>query len=315
MSSTMDIADYTVSPMIPPCVAIPEDSGVIPLYPVNSRHIPPFKPKHSHANTTASRLKHEWDRGAQAIDFCTKSPSGIWNTKLELPTCNYYFLSDDIRDDYFIYWFIYQSFGMYGHMMYNVNIDTFIAGLIFIAVSQMKVLNFKLLNLKVNANSGLDEKEQDRLQTLKLTKCLEHYNILLRYCMSIQEILDVIIFVQFAMASIIICVTIYGLLLLSTNKSLMFMVSYLLAMLCQIFIPSFLGTLLSFESENLVFAGYNSEWIPRSEKFKKILKIFMERAKTPIVLTGYENSFFFFNSCKKCSRPARWENLKFFCKI
>lgn len=33
-------------------------------------------------------------------------------------------------------------------------------------------------------------------------------------------------------------------------------------------------------------AAYSSEWIPRSEPFKSSLKLFVERAKTPITITG-----------------------------
>ncbi|XP_059048149.1 odorant receptor 46a-like [Achroia grisella] len=210
--------------------------------------------------------------------------SFIWNAKLELPVCKYYFLADDMKNEYFIYLFIYQSFGMYGHMMYNINVDTFIAGLILIAVSQIKVLQYKLTNLK--RNPKLNCKGQEQLQILELNKYLRHYDIILRYCSGVQDILDVVVFVQFGMASVIICVTMYGLLLLSTKESLAFMVTYFSTMLSQIFIPSFLGTLLSYESENLVFAAYSSEWTSGSEKFKRSLKLFMERAKSPIVLTG-----------------------------
>ncbi|XP_026749142.1 odorant receptor 46a [Galleria mellonella] len=210
----------------------------------------------------------------------------IWKKKLELPICKYYFLPDEFRHKYFKYLHIYQSFGKYGHMMYNVNIDSFIAGLMLIAITQMKVLNYKLTNLKGNASSKEDRKELENAQIVKLNACLRHYDILLRYCTSFQDMSDVVLFVQFGMGSIIICVTLYGLLLPSIKESTMFMVSYVVGMLSEIFIPSFLGTQISYQSEKLVDAAYNSEWIPRSEKFKKSLKIFMERAKTPIVLTG-----------------------------
>ncbi|XP_026749143.2 odorant receptor 46a-like [Galleria mellonella] len=210
----------------------------------------------------------------------------IWNRKLELPICKYYFLADEFRDKYFKYLHIYQSTAKYGHMMYNVNIDSFLAGLMLIAISQMKVLNYKLTNLKGNTSSREDRKELENAQISKLNACLRHYDIILRYCKSIQDISDVVLFVQFGMGSVIICVTLYGLLLPSIKASRMFMISYVMGILSEILIPSYLGTQVSYESEKLVVAAYDSEWISRSEKFKKSLKIFMERAKTPIVLTG-----------------------------
>ncbi|CAB3239814.1 unnamed protein product [Arctia plantaginis] len=50
--------------------------------------------------------------------------------------------------------------------------------------------------------------------------------------------------------------------------------------------PGYLGTQLVHESQELIFAAYDSEWIPRSEPFKRSLRLFMERSKTPIMITG-----------------------------
>ncbi|CAG4965387.1 unnamed protein product [Colias eurytheme] len=58
------------------------------------------------------------------------------------------------------------------------------------------------------------------------------------------------------------------------------------AMILQIFVPSYLGTQLSYKSEELVNAAYTSEWIHRSESFKRSLKLFMQRAQLKISLTG-----------------------------
>ena len=37
----------------------------------------------------------------------------------------------------------------------------------------------------------------------------------------------------------------------------------------------------------MTFAAYSCEWVPRSEIFKRSLKLFMERGNTSIVLTGW----------------------------
>lgn len=105
----------------------------------------------------------------------------ILKSELELPICKYYFLSEEIRDHYFVFWFIYQSFGMYGHMMYNVNIDSFIAGLLMTAINQCRVLNSMLFDLKCNSNEKnlrTEDKEAYFMGRLKI--CLKRYDCFLR---------------------------------------------------------------------------------------------------------------------------------------
>lgn len=105
----------------------------------------------------------------------------IFQSSVELPICKYYFLSDGVRDDNFVVWFIYQSFGMYGHMMYNVSTDSFVAGLLLMAIVQCQLLNEKLFDLKSSAAENLLKTEvQEQIQMAKLKKCLRRYDLLLR---------------------------------------------------------------------------------------------------------------------------------------
>ncbi|XP_072938126.1 odorant receptor Or1-like [Epargyreus clarus] len=211
----------------------------------------------------------------------------IFKTNLELPICKYYFLDVNVVQKYFIFLFVYQSFGMYGHMTYNVNVDTLIAGLILMAITQLRVLNHEFRNLKVDPEDFKESNAAvDRKQIVKLNRHLKHYDILLTYCSTVQDIMNITMFVQFGMASAIICVILCGLLLPSTTEFLVFMVSYLFAMILQIFVPAWLGTQLIYESQDLAFAAYSSEWIPRSEQFKRSIRLFVERANTHIQLTG-----------------------------
>ncbi|XP_045528014.1 odorant receptor 59a-like isoform X5 [Pieris brassicae] len=67
---------------------------------------------------------------------------------------------------------------------------------------------------------------------------------------------------------------------------LLYMSPYAFVMILQIFVPAYLGTQLRYRSQDLVNAAYCSEWIARSESFKRSLKLFMLRANTPIVFSG-----------------------------
>ena len=105
----------------------------------------------------------------------------IRGTQKELPICKYYFLSDEARDSYFLFWFIYQAVGMYGHMMYNINADVLIAGLLIIAIAQLRLLNNNLTDFKLSEEERkLPIETQDEIQMMRLHKLLRHYEVILQ---------------------------------------------------------------------------------------------------------------------------------------
>ncbi|XP_023953126.2 odorant receptor Or2-like [Bicyclus anynana] len=205
---------------------------------------------------------------------------------IKLPTSNYYFLGEDTKNDYFAFIFGYQAFGIYGLMMSDISVDTFINGCLFFAISQTKVLYYNLSNLKPDKSLKLSRESKEYVQIKKLNESLRHYECILKYCAEFQTIINVTLFIQYTMGAMIICVLLCGLLLPLTSEEYTFMVTYLSAMIMQIFVPGWLGTQLTYQSQELVFAAYNSDWIPRKAPFKRSIKIFVERANTPIVLVG-----------------------------
>ncbi|XP_039755493.1 uncharacterized protein LOC120630353 [Pararge aegeria] len=205
---------------------------------------------------------------------------------IKFPTSNYYFFKEETKKDYFAIIFGYQAFGIYGLMMSDISVDTFINGCLFFGISQIKVLNYKLRNLKCDESLTLSRNLKEHVQIMKLNECLRHYDRILKYCSEFQIIINFTLFIQYAMGAMIICVLLCGLLLPLTSEEYTFMVTYLSAMVLQIFVPGWLGTQISYESQELVFAAYNSDWIPRTERFKRSIKIFVERANTPIVMVG-----------------------------
>nr|NP_001166619.1 olfactory receptor 61 [Bombyx mori]BAH66355.1 olfactory receptor [Bombyx mori] len=212
----------------------------------------------------------------------------IWKSELGLPVCKYYFMSDEFRNKYFVIWYIYQSFGIYNQMVNNLNLDTFNCGMLWMAVGQLQILKTKFVNFKLNdIENSLDLKTRDDMQTERLRKYLTHYEIILKYCATVQDILNITIFVQLGMSSIVICVGLCGFVAMPSNtETAIFMSSYLITMTMQIFVPSWMGTQISFECGELMSAAYCCEWIPRSKLFKRSLILFVERAKTPVRITG-----------------------------
>lgn len=109
----------------------------------------------------------------------------IYNSKIELPICNYYFLHDEQRDKYFVILYIYQVAGMYLHLVYDFTSGAFMSGMIFLAIGQFKSLNHKLSNLGkskhfFNSNAyDLRHKVDDTKGMGMLKNCLKHYDLLL----------------------------------------------------------------------------------------------------------------------------------------
>lgn len=100
--------------------------------------------------------------------------------ELKLPISQYYFLTDEVRESNFIYFYIYQNFA-YSHMMYTVTVDLFVAGLLLTGVTQLRVLNHKLKNLKLSdEEKTLSFKDQDDIQTMKLRNLLTRYGLVLK---------------------------------------------------------------------------------------------------------------------------------------
>ncbi|XP_068626430.1 odorant receptor 2a-like [Battus philenor] len=211
----------------------------------------------------------------------------VWGTSLNLPISNYHFLSDEIRDRYFYFWFTYQAFGMYGHMSYNINIDSFIAGLILCIILRVNILKSNLQNLDSKFTSVQKQLPFKKFsEDSKLKQHLRNYDIILRLSSKVQKIISVPAFVQFGVTTAIICVALCGLLTPSASNFHLFLVTYILSMTSRIFVPAWLGAKLTQQSQALVFAAYSSEWIERSENFKQNLRLFMTRACNPIIFYG-----------------------------
>ncbi|XP_050670652.1 uncharacterized protein LOC126969341 [Leptidea sinapis] len=139
----------------------------------------------------------------------------IYNTTLELPICSFSFLDVETLNRYFISFYFYQSIFIYSHMLLNLNTDTLIAGLILMAIVQVKVLQHELQSLRVDKKwIKMNKSFQDALQISKLRRTLEHYEEILKYCSVLQDILSVTMFFQFTIASGLICVILMCCLLL-----------------------------------------------------------------------------------------------------
>lgn len=106
----------------------------------------------------------------------------IFDVKLEFPVCRYSFIPEQYEAMFLYPAYLYQSIGITSHMLYNVNIDTFLLGVIFLAMAQLEILDRKLRKVtdvcvNVNAAKGsIDKVIDDQNAVLEIIKCIKHYD-------------------------------------------------------------------------------------------------------------------------------------------
>ncbi|XP_045492394.1 odorant receptor 4-like isoform X2 [Colias croceus] len=188
----------------------------------------------------------------------------LFSGKLEPPVCGYDFLSDDTKQRFIYPIYFYQSIGMHFHMLNNVNVDTFILGLMIFLIAQLDILQMKMKNITDQSSflreepddetSGIEPKKSVIDTILKLNKALVHYQDVTEYCYLIEDVFSKALFTQFSIASGIICVCLYRFTL---------------------------STLVS-------QAIYQCDWTSQSGRFKSSVRLFMERAQRPLTITGWK---------------------------
>ncbi|XP_039757897.1 odorant receptor 46a-like [Pararge aegeria] len=215
---------------------------------------------------------------------------------LLLNLSNYSFLSDDFIEKYIYPIYFYQGIGMHINMLYNLNIDTFFLGLMVFAIAQLELLEDKLITITDESNAKTHEHKlnstksatDDTILITKLNKAIIHYYCVDKFCSLIEQVFSVTLFVQFSMASCIICVCLFRFTLPATAEYYMFLASYISIMIVQIMVPCWFGTRIMDKSSLLSQAIYTCDWTARSRRFKSSLKLFVERANRPLSITGWK---------------------------
>lgn len=105
----------------------------------------------------------------------------ITSYHITLPTFNYFFLSEETKNKYFAWLFGYEIVAIYAIMLYDVTSDVFMNGILFYSITQIKILNHRLKNLKAEVHADIMSREtQEILYVKKLKQCLKHYDCILK---------------------------------------------------------------------------------------------------------------------------------------
>ncbi|CAH0405486.1 unnamed protein product [Chilo suppressalis] len=171
------------------------------------------------------------------------------------------------------------------------------------ATTQFEVLNWKMSHLALRpSEEHYDPKEEEIIIKDRLNKCLRHYDVILRYCKEVQETTGLSLFAQYSTGAITICISLSSFLIPMTHEDFVILVCYIAGMTVEIFYPAYLGAELTEKSENLIFSVYCGDWISRPESYKRSLRLMLERANKPVVITClkmFELSLITFTSVMK----------------
>ncbi|XP_072938115.1 odorant receptor 67c-like [Epargyreus clarus] len=179
-------------------------------------------------------------------------------------------------------------------MLYDVNIDTFILGLMVFIIAQLEILKEKLTNITPHFNDeakqsvNINKPQRDEMFLLKLNKAVIHYHEVTKFCCLVEEVFSISLFAQFGMASGIICICLFRFTMPAPWQYYIFLATYITVMVVQIMVPSWFGTRIMEKSCALSHAIYSCDWTPRSKEFKSSMRLFVERANRPLSITGWK---------------------------
>lgn len=219
----------------------------------------------------------------------------IFSVPLVLPLCSYSFLTDSFKERFLYPLYTYQYLGMHAHIICNLNIDTFFLGLMIFTIAQLEILEDKLVNstnisqLPISKTGNRNSSNLNELQFVKnLNKCVIKYTEISHFCDLVEDFFSITLFVQFGIASCVICVCLFRFTLPASVQYYMFLGSYMFVMTIQIAVPCWFGTRIIVKSSLLSEAIYNCDWTPRPRRFKSSMRLFVERANRPLSVTGWK---------------------------
>ncbi|XP_044010398.1 uncharacterized protein LOC122854052 [Aphidius gifuensis] len=133
------------------------------------------------------------------------------------------------------------------------------------------------------------KKDPFRPQTIAEKRIQNKYNEMIKWAERCNYIFSGIIFLQYSISSIVLCVSVYLLTKIEFNSlNFAIIIMYLMCMLTQIFILCYSGSKVTIESTLISDAIYCMDWSQFDLSTKKNLMMVMKRALHPVKFTsGY----------------------------
>ncbi|XP_043285613.1 uncharacterized protein [Venturia canescens] len=198
----------------------------------------------------------------------------------------------------FLFTYFHQAVTLSTGATVNSAFDTLFPGLIILTCSQMKILKYRFEAIpqiisarkKSSESNGDedDEKKNRELETQLLTDCIRHHVRIFRLADTLNEIFGFVIFLQFSISSLVLCVNVYRASRMKIfSTEFVPIIMYLASLLTQIFIMCYYGNELSLESMDICEAVYSMDWTSLSPGMNKSLMVIMLCSQRPITFICY----------------------------
>ncbi|XP_063911607.1 odorant receptor 4-like isoform X2 [Zophobas morio] len=169
----------------------------------------------------------------------------------------------------------------------NASLDPLIGGLMFQAVSQLKILKHRIQNPE---NFDQDTFHATLLENYiyqRVVECIKYHTEILNFINEVDQCFSWCVFNQFSGTASLLCFLITAILTVPvTSIDGMQYIVFFFLILSQVLFYCYFGTLLFEESDKLVTASYLSHWYEYTLETQKLYLTLMERSQRPIILSA-----------------------------
>ncbi|XP_054740316.1 odorant receptor 94a-like [Anastrepha obliqua] len=183
------------------------------------------------------------------------------------------------REDYYWAMYSYEFIAMPFTCLCNIKTDLFQCYFLLHLTLCLRVIGMRLERL---SNAVASESVTEEF--VKIIKIHQRVDEMAKCC---ERIVSLPVLMQIMLSSFIICFIIYRLqnVRFSDNPAEFFsMLQYVVAMSLQIFLPCYYANELTVESQNLSHHLYNCDWTGMSVYNRRMIFVYMEYLKQPLVL-------------------------------
>ncbi|XP_032667626.1 odorant receptor 46a-like isoform X4 [Odontomachus brunneus] len=179
----------------------------------------------------------------------------------------------------------------------NVGMETLICGMILQTCAQIEIFEERLQKMinnrrvrSVNQQNSGDPECSSTAPTNHqeeiISAHIRHHLIIYEYAKTVNKVFRLVLFVQFLISLIILCMSVYYLSYYITDVEASSMVVYTICMFIQIYIYCWSGNEVILKSSSIGNAVYQTDWcmLPTSEK--KDLLMILKRSTIPIKFTS-----------------------------
>ncbi|XP_076275653.1 odorant receptor 49b-like isoform X2 [Rhynchophorus ferrugineus] len=165
---------------------------------------------------------------------------------------------------------------------YVINSDILTFSLIVFALSQVKILGYKLRQFPTYRETGNKEEDNKNIQLEFVTLVKEHKKVI-SYIDTFNEGMKYVMLFDFLQCSVQLATITLQLLVMEINvQNVIFVGEFLLTMLIRLVIYYFNANEVMYQSQHLALDIWNSRWYEQNEKLKRMMLIFIVRSQKPL---------------------------------